>query len=165
MSAFAGMTKGRVDGKAGRNKNLPKEPVFVKKTQKTPHLEPPDRIHVRYGAEILATGQEEAFDTIHIAKADLNVILPPNLGALVSDIAFVKGSANGVIIGHPLIIQQIFNHRAIKISYKFVLVYIRLRVKITRKNLLLRGHVFCIFRINIRQSLCKPRVRKIKTKP
>ena len=97
MSAFAGMTKGRVDGKAGRNKNLPKEPVFVKKKQKTPHLEPPDRIHVRYGAEILATGQEEAFDTIHIAKADLNVILPPNLGALVSDIAFVKGSADGIV--------------------------------------------------------------------
>ena len=34
MSAFAGMTKGRVDGKAGRNKNLPKEPVFVKKKRR-----------------------------------------------------------------------------------------------------------------------------------
>lgn len=49
------------------------------------------------GISILAAGQEKALYAIHVAEANLNMVLLANLGAYVSDIAFVKGSTDRIV--------------------------------------------------------------------
>lgn len=55
------------------------------------------RLSIYSEKNILATGQKETLDAIHVAKTDLNMVLLANLGALVSDIALVKGSADRIV--------------------------------------------------------------------
>lgn len=55
------------------------------------------RLSIYSEKNILATGQKETLDAVHVAEAKLNMVLLANLGAYVSDITFVKGSTDRIV--------------------------------------------------------------------
>lgn len=100
-------------------KSLQSKLILCEKSQKNPIYDHQTGLQFGIKVEKLATGQEKALDTVHIAKANLNVIFLSNLGALISDIAFVKGSTDRVVHNGIFSIferfMQIFNNGTIKL--------------------------------------------------